>query len=58
MDDIINYREKAMLIVFCGKHEERLDSLRFRIFYQKVAGSIIFVKPENIPPTSAATKYH
>ncbi|MEW8547735.1 MAG: hypothetical protein AB2693_29860 [Candidatus Thiodiazotropha sp.] len=58
VDEIIKYGERAMVILFGGKPEEKLDSLRLSIFYQKVAGSVKFIKPENLPPTSAATRYH
>ena len=55
MDDIINYVEKAMTILFGGKPEEKLYSIRLSIFYQKVAASVKSVETENVPPTSAAT---
>ena len=58
VDDIVKYGEIAMVILFGGNSPEKLDSLRLSIFYQKVAGSVTFVKPENLPPTSAATRYH
>ena len=58
MDDIINYVEKTMTILFGSKPEENLYSIRLSIFYQEVAGSVKFVKPESVPPTSAATKFN
>ena len=58
MDAIINFGEKAMAIPFVGKPEEKLDSIRLSIFYQKVSGSVKCVKPEKLPPTSSATRYH
>ena len=45
VDDIISYGERAMIILFGGKPEKELDSLRLGIFYQKVAGSVQFAKP-------------
>ena len=47
-----------MIVLFDGKLEEKLDSIILSIFYQKVAGRVKFVKPENLPLRSAATKYH
>ena len=60
MDNIINYSEKDMTILFGRKLEGELNSIRLSIFYHTVTCSAIFVKlkPENLPPTSAATKYH
>ena len=47
-----------MTILFGGKPEEKLDSTRLSIFYQKVAGSVKFVKPGYLPPICATTKDH
>ena len=58
VDTIIKYGEIAMIILFGGDVQKRLDRLRLDIFYEKVLSSVTFVKPENLPPTSAATKYH
>ena len=44
MDDIIYNSENAMAIRFGVKPEETVDSIRLRLFYQKVAGSVKFVK--------------
>ena len=48
---IINYDGKLG-----EKPKEKLDSIRLSTFYEGVAGSVKSVKPENLPPTSAATK--
>ena len=56
VDDIIKYA--AMVIMFGGNSPEELDSLKLSRFYQKVAGSVTIVKPENLPPTSDATRCH
>ena len=58
MEEIIKHGEIAMVILFGGEAKEKLDKLRLDIFYQKVASSVTFVKPEHLPPTSAATRYH
>ena len=57
-DDIINYSEKNMTILFGRKLEGELNSIRLSIFYHTVTRIVKFVKPVNLPPTSAATKYH
>ena len=58
VDDIVKYGENAMVLLFGKNIQKKLDSIRLTVFYQKVAGSIKCVKPENLPPTSSATRYH
>ena len=41
-----------------GKPSDTLDALRVYQFFQKVSSSTVAVKPHNLPPTSAAAKYH
>lgn len=50
--------EKALVILYNGNKDEKLDTLRMHKFHQKVATSVKFVGPESIPPTSAAATYH
>jgi len=57
-DDIVQSGENALVIMYGGKPEDKLDSLRLMKFFQKVAGSVKCVTPETIPPTSAAMKFH
>ena len=47
-----------MTILFGRKLEGKPNSIRLSIFYQKVTRIEKFVKPVNLPLTSAATKYH
>lgn len=49
---IVEYGEKAMIILFGRKAQDNLDSLRLG------TGSIKCVKPKNLPPISSATRYH
>ena len=37
---------------------EKLDSLHYKRFFDKVSTSIYFVSPQALPPTTAGTKYH
>ena len=37
---------------------DTLDSLRHKRFCEKVASKTSYVKPQSLPPTSAAAKYH
>ena len=47
-----------MVILFGTKPVEKIDSYKLKIFYQMVAGSVKFVKPENLASTSAVIRYH
>ena len=52
--DVIDAGEKALALVYNGMLTETLDSLRHKRFCEKVSQ----VKPQSLPPTSAAAKYH
>ena len=57
--DVIAAGEKALVIIYNGKSTDTLDSLRHQHFCEKVASkSSQHVKPQSLPPTSAAAKYH
>ncbi len=57
-DSIIHAGEAALVCLYKVKPGETLDELRLQWFHQKVATSTSFVKPEHLPPTSSAAKYH
>ena len=48
----------AMLAIFDGKTNETLTACRHRHFVAKVTSASSFVKPERLPPTESATKFH
>ena len=50
--------ERAIVTVYGGKGDDNLDFLRLQQFHQKVGSGTSSVKPEVLPPTSAAAKYH
>ena len=50
--------EKALLHLYRGTDDDNLDSFGYRMFCQRVASSRFHIKPEVLPPTSAAAKYH
>ena len=56
--DVVDAGEKALLLVYNGKLTDSLDSLRHKRFCEKVASKTSHVKPQSLPPTSAAAKYH
>ena len=56
--DVVNAGEKALILVYNGKLTDTLDSLRHKRFCEKVVSKTSHVKPQSLPPTSAAAKYH
>ena len=57
-EQITSASEKVLLHLHKGTDDHNLGSLRYRMFCQKVASSRFHIKPEVLPPTSAAAKYH
>ena len=56
--DVIDAGERALVLVYNGMLTDTLDSLRHKRFCEKVASKASHVKPQSLPPTSAAAKYH
>ena len=55
---MIDAGEKALVLVYNGMLTETLDSLRHKRFCEKVTSKTSHVKPQSLPPTSAAAKHH
>ena len=56
--DAIEARERALLHLYnAAVSAESLDDLRYTRFYQKVATGNASLRPENLPPTSAAASF-
>ena len=58
MHDVVDAGEKASVIIYKGKLTDTLDSLWYQRFCEKVASKSSHVKPQTLPPTSGAAKYH
>ena len=58
IDDLTRAGENALVELYGGKRGEALDSLRYRRFYEKVTTRGHQIRPHDLPPTSAAAKYH
>ncbi len=56
--DIIDAGENAVIVLYNGKPEMSLDTLRYKRYCNKVASSTCYIQPQTLPPTSAAVKYH
>lgn len=52
--------EKSMMLLYGGSLTmgTKLDEMRFNVFQRKVSSATKAVGPEDIPPTSAACKFH
>ena len=50
--------ENALVVLYGGKQGASLDSFRYRRSYEKVATRGQQIQPQNVPPTSAAPRYH
>lgn len=57
-DDLVEAGEKALVSLYGGGDEERLDALRYRKFCEKISKGTSHVQPQTLPPTSAAAVYH
>ena len=58
VDDIVAAGENALVSLYGGKPGEKLDSLRYQRYCEKLATKSSQVQPQNLPPTSAAARYH
>ncbi len=50
--------EKVIVTIYKGLLGDTLDFLKLQCFHNKVGSSTYHVKPEVLPPTSAAVKFH
>ena len=57
-DTMKSLGKQAMNVIFGGKPDEELESLRYNLFSKKVARAKSFVTPERLPPTSSSTEFH
>lgn len=57
-EEIISAGTKALVILYNGTESESLDLVRFQRFKEKVSVGKSAVLVQNLPPSSAAAKYH
>ena len=50
--------ERVLVVMYGGKTNEPLNSLRHRKYCEKLATSLAHVDSKGLPPTSATSKYH
>jgi hypothetical protein len=56
--DVVAAGEKATVSLYNGSESDSLDVLRFKRFSEKVVRNTVSIKPQSLPPTSAAAKFH
>ena len=57
-DDLETNGCKAMVSLFVVSQTDSLESLRCKFLSKKVVTAKSFVKPERLPPTTSAAKFH
>ena len=58
VDDVIDAGEAALVCPYNGKEGDTLDGLRYAQFCDKVATNKVHIRPQTLPPTSVAARYH
>ena len=58
VDDVIDAGEAALVCLYSGKEGDNCDGLRYAKFCDKVATNKVHIRPQTLPPTSAAARYH
>ena len=58
VDDVIDAGEAALVCLYSGKEGDNIDGLRYAKVCDKVATNKVHIRPQNLPPTSAAARYH
>ena len=59
MDDVLLAGENALVSLYCGKHRDTLDRLRYQRYYEELGTKGSQLQPQNLTPTSAAAaRYH
>ena len=58
VDDVIDAGEAELVCLYSGKEGDNLDGLRYAKLGDKVATNKVHIRPQTLPPTSAAARYH
>ena len=56
--NVIDAGEAALVCLYSGKEGHNLDGLRYATFCYKEATNNVHIRPQTLPPTSAAARYH
>ena len=58
VDGVIDVGEGELVCLYSGKEGENLDGLRYTKFCDNVATNNVHIRPQTLPPISAAARYH
>ena len=57
-EDVIRAGESALVILYSGAHNDKLDDLRYKCYTEKMKKAVKAMEAKSLPPTSAAGRYH
>ena len=58
VDEVVDGGEAALVCLHSGKDGDNLNDLRYAKFCDKVATNKVHIRPQTLPPTSVAARYH
>ena len=58
VDDIVVAGENALVSLYGRKPGDKLDSMRYQRYSEKLATNSSRIQSQNLPPTSAAARHH
>jgi hypothetical protein len=57
-DEVVDAGLRLLSIIYGGRPEEKLNHMRFSMYMHQTATNLKQVRPERLPPTEAAARYH
>ena len=58
VDAVIDAGEVSLVCLYSGKEGDNVNGLRYAKFCDKVATNKVHIRPQTLPPVSAAVRYH
>ena len=58
VDDVIDAGEAVLVCRYSGKEGDNIDGMRYAKCCDKVATNEVHIRPQTLPPTSSAARYH
>ena len=58
VNDVIDAGEAVLVCLYSGKEGDNLDGLRYAKCNDNVATNKVAIRPQTLPPISAAARYH
>ena len=57
-EEVVSAGLKLMVILYGGKDSDSLHKLRYKLYCKMVAESVLQPRPQKLPPTESAARYH